>query len=681
MANKHPSHNIQELLARARANLAAKQEREASEAAEALALQISDNGVKDEDVSFNKAGIDAATLQTEEGREAAIEVLEDVCRNISEDARQGEVSSLRENATTDNAVSDSSPEEDTASQQLPKTKSYGVAKNVILNSKQQEFLDAVLSDISCVLIGAAGTGKTTSMREVTRQLIDSGKLRELAISTKWLQVGSPGAVILSFTRKAVNNIRHAVVDELKKNTLTIHKLLEFQPQFYEVDDPSSAKGYKITMAFEPTRNVTNPLPSEISLVAIEESSMVSVQLYEQLQDAMPHKHQEIFLGDIQQLPPVFGQAILGFKMLTEEVIELTEVYRQALESPIIELAWAILSGDAKRFSGKTVKVKEFVQVLNKEVERIKVPALEVFTKRTDAGEVKFQPWQKKLSEDYALNTFVKQMNTWSDQGYYDPQEDIILCPYNKAFGVTEINKGIAQHLGRKRNADVYHVIAGFDNHYLAVGDRVLYDKEDAFIETISTNGNYLGKRPSPHSKHLDRWGTYQQPLTADELNENMADDAAMDLESIEKFMASSVEQTEDRVQSASHVVTVRLAYGDGELVSLDKANDINNLLGGYAITVHKAQGSEFERVFFVMHHKHAVMNQRELLYTAVTRAKKFLHIICENDTFEKGVASQKIEGNTVKEKAEWFSGKKSGPKIRDRSEPVVNGTNEQEGSK
>lgn len=673
MTSKQPSTSIAELLARARANLAAKQEREAAEAAEALALQVSERGISNDDVSFDKAGIDAATLQTEEGREAAIEVLEDVSRNIANNVAKGQNDAIRQNLQVSCDETNATPKtQDISSQDttLPKTKSYGVAKNVTLNAKQQEFLDTVLLDKSCVLIGAAGTGKTTSMREVTRQLIDSGKLREITLSTKWLQAGSPGAIILSFTRKAVNNIKHAVVDELKKNTLTIHKVLEFAPIFYEVDDPNSSKGYKTTMAFEPARNAVNPLPPEISLVVFEESSMVSVQLYEQLKDAMPHKHQEIFLGDIQQLPPVFGQAILGFKMLSLPVVELTEVYRQALESPIIELAWAILSGDSKRFSGKTIKAKEFVQVLNKEVERIKVPALEIFTKKTNAGEVKFQPWQKKLSSDYALNTFVKQMNTWSDQGYYDPQEDIILCPYNKAFGTIEINKGIAQHLGRKRDADVYHIIAGFDNHYLAVGDRVLYDKEDAFIETIAINGNYLGKRPSPHSKHLDRWGTYQQPLTAEELANTNEEDAAMDLETIEKFMASSVEKAEDRVQDASHVVTIRMAYGDGEIISLSKASEINNLLGGYAITVHKAQGSEYDRVFFVMHHTHAVMTQRELLYTAVTRAKKFLHVICEADTFEKGVASQKIEGNTIAEKAAWFNSKKSGPKERSYDETI-----------
>jgi ATP-dependent exoDNAse (exonuclease V) alpha subunit len=51
------------------------------------------------------------------------------------------------------------------------------------------------------------------------------------------------------------------------------------------------------------------------------------------------------------------------------------------------------------------------------------------------------------------------------------------------------------------------------------------------------------------------------------------------------------------------------------------------------------------------------MLQRELLYTAVTRAKKELFVICEEDSFAKGIMSQRIKGDTLAEKAEYFKGK------------------------
>jgi ATP-dependent exoDNAse (exonuclease V) alpha subunit len=529
----------------------------------------------------------------------------------------------------------------------------GVARAVILNEKQQQFLDLVVAGGDTVLIGAAGTGKTTSMRQTTRALIDSGRLPYLSFATKHMRVGSYGAAIVSYTRKAVNNIRHAVVDELKANVLTIHKLLEFSPVFYEVEDQNTGD-FKKTMRFEPTRTKNNPLPAELVFIAYEESSMIACDLYHQLQCALPHPHQEVFLGDIQQLPPIFGMSILGFKMLELQVVELTEVYRQALNSPIITLAWALLGGDQAKFSKR---VESFTEKLpnGSSRSRKRVPALVALEADNEYGTLKFQPWQDSLEPDKALYAVAKQFTVWADQGYYNPEQDVILCPFNKALGTIELNKCIAQHLGKKRGATIYEVMAGFNKHYLAVGDRVLLDKEDAIIESINRNGEYLGKAVQPASIHLDRWGHLQEKLTEDEIL-RAETDADMDLEAIERFMEAATDEATDRVQSSSHIVVVRYTLTD-ETVTLSKAAEINALLGGYAMTVYKAQGSEWERVFILMHKSHAVANSREMLYTAVTRARKFLHIICEPDTFFKGVRTQKIKGNSLQEKAEYFKGK------------------------
>jgi len=537
-------------------------------------------------------------------------------------------------------------------------KILGVARDdIILNEKQSAFRDAVIRGDDCVLIGAAGTGKTTSMRATTRDLITSERLQHLNRGTKYLIAGRHGGAILSYTRKAVNNIRHAVVDELKPHTLTIHKLLEFSPIFYEIPDPNNKGIFKTTMRFEPQRNASNPLPPALTFLAFEESSMIGTELYKQLQEAMPHAHQEVFLGDIQQLPPVFGLAILGFKMVELPVIELNEVYRQARNSPIIDLAWKLLEGDAELFSPKLEKFKT-KNWEGKEVERYRAPALEAFSRKNEDGEVKFQIWQKSLSEDMGLFATVKQFQQWEKEGYYNPTDDVILCPFNKSFGTIELNKGIAEYLGRKRGATIFEIIAGYNKHYLAVGDRVLYDKEDAYVTSIRSNGQYLGKKPVPASVNLDRWGHLRDELTEQEKVQASVDNSSeFDLAAIEAFMESNA--SEDRVQAASHVVSIKMAYSDDldDEIHLDSAAEINNLLGGYALTVHKFQGSENDRVFFVTHKSHAVLNKREMLYTAVTRAKKFLHIIAEADFFSKGVKTQAVKGDTIQEKAKFFKGK------------------------
>lgn len=615
---------LAELLARARAGAAAAKQN----AAVAELERLEQEQKQDVEIDLQSVGITAENVDHPE----AAEIVQDV---VSAYAEEPTAISLHEDHEHGRVL--------------------GVARDdLTYNEKQQEVINKTAAGENVVLIGKAGTGKTTCMRGNMKNLIATGRIKNVGMSTKWLNSTLPGVAVLSYTRKAVNNIRHAMPDELKPHTLTVHKILEFAPVYYEVFDEQNGK-MKKTMRFEPKRNAYNPLPTGLKFVAFEESSMVSVDLHQQLMEAIPHNCQFLYLGDIQQLPPVFGSAILGFKMLELPVVELTEVYRQALESPILRFALAMLDGDTSKFSGKTEKFRAYHPVFGKEVDRIRVPALDAFAQ---GDELVLQVWQKRLKEDDALFTSVKQFSAWEESGYYNPEEDVILIPFNKSFGTIELNKGIAQYLGTKRDAVVHEVIAGFNKYYLAVGDRVLYDKEDAFIVDIVRSDEYMGKAPQLASRVLDRWGHYREGLENDEAYKaEVEEEAGFNLAAIEKFMETAAKDIEDRTAASSHVITLRIPNSGDEEVVLSKSADINALLGGYAITVHKAQGSEWDKVFFIMHQSHAVMNQRELLYTACTRAAKKLHIICENDTFERGIRSQAIKGNTLAEKAEFFKGK------------------------
>jgi exodeoxyribonuclease V alpha subunit len=56
-----------------------------------------------------------------------------------------------------------------------------------------------------------------------------------------------------------------------------------------------------------------------------------------------------------------------------------------------------------------------------------------------------------------------------------------------------------------------------------------------------------------------------------------------------------------------------------------------NLELGYVISVHKAQGSEFNRVYFILPKKSSPLLSMELLYTAITRAQTHLTIFAQED--------------------------------------------------
>ena len=498
------------------------------------------------------------------------------------------------------------------------TDKYG--KPITYNTRQQEFVSLAGSGASAVLIGAAGTGKTTCMKGTVQALIQNGICGVLDTSShKHLQGGTPGIVICAYTRRAVNNIRKNLSADVQGNCITIHKLLEYAPVYNEVIDEATGDT-KTKMSFEPSRNAANPLPSSIRTIIFEESSMIGTDLYKEVINACPHSPQLIFLGDIQQLPPVFGPAILGFKLLSLPVVELTEVYRQALESPIISLAHRILSGN----------------ILSKEE----------FPQWKKPDQLTIHPWKKKISPQDALNTAGQFFIASEKAGVYDPEEDMILIPFNKSFGTEELNKILANHLSKKRGELTYEVIAGFNKHYFSVGDKVLYEKEDAVITKIEANPAYTGAHFLPASRTLDYWG--YDPVI------QVPDQADSDVDFLLSQVASG--EDSDRVRQASHTVYLKMLDSEVE-VKVDKASELNGMLLGYCLTVHKAQGSEFRKVFFVSHQSHATMLQRELLYTAVTRAREELYIICEPETFVKGITSQRVKGDTLAEKAEFFKGK------------------------
>ena len=69
-------------------------------------------------------------------------------------------------------------------------------------------------------------------------------------------------------------------------------------------------------------------------------------------------------------------------------------------------------------------------------------------------------------------------------------------------------------------------------------------------------------------------------------------------------------------------------FGDGKLKEYD-AGDLDMLDLGYASTIHKSQGAEYQSVIINLQCAHAIMLTRPLIYTAITRGKKRVIIIGE----------------------------------------------------
>ena len=86
---------------------------------------------------------------------------------------------------------------------------------------------------------------------------------------------------------------------------------------------------------------------------------------------------------------------------------------------------------------------------------------------------------------------------------------------------------------------------------------------------------------------------------------------------------------------------------NGRNVSYSKEESYDLRLA-YAITIHKSQGSEFPVVIIPISMQHYIMLQRNLIYTALTRAKKFAVFVGTKAALDQAIANQKEPEAAIK---------------------------------
>lgn len=170
-----------------------------------------------------------------------------------------------------------------------------------------------------VITGGPGVGKTTIVNAILK-ILDAKGVQ--------IQLCAP-------TGRAAKRMTEATGLEAK----TIHRLLEVDP---------STGGFK--------RGVENPL--DCDLLVVDETSMVDVLLMQGLLKGLPDQAALLVVGDIDQLPSVGPGQVLADIIASGviPVVRLTEVFRQAAKSQIIQAAHRINIGaipDTSKPSGES----------------------------------------------------------------------------------------------------------------------------------------------------------------------------------------------------------------------------------------------------------------------------------------------------------------------------------------
>ena len=87
--------------------------------------------------------------------------------------------------------------------------------------------------------------------------------------------------------------------------------------------------------------------------------------------------------------------------------------------------------------------------------------------------------------------------------------------------------------------------------------------------------------------------------------------------------------------------------GDGQLVSYDM-EELNELILAYACTIHKSQGSEYPVVIIPVSTQHYIMLQRNLLYTAVTRAENMVFLVGTPKAIYMAIKNDRVSKRNTK---------------------------------
>lgn len=99
-----------------------------------------------------------------------------------------------------------------------------------------------------------------------------------------------------------------------------------------------------------------------------------------------------------------------------------------------------------------------------------------------------------------------------------------------------------------------------------------------------------------------------------------------------------------RIDTENQVINIDF---DGRLIPCE-ALQLEELVHAYAISIHKSQGSEFPVVVIPLLMQHYMMLQRNLLYTAVTRARKLVVMTGDKRAIAMAVKNNKIaQRNTL----------------------------------
>lgn len=491
-----------------------------------------------------------------------------------------------------------------------------------LDPDQRAAVTNIMKSKLSILTGAAGTGKTFTVKAVLAELLKRYSLNSIFIT--------------AFTGKAVLNLINtfksdSLLTPFADQSMTIHKFLAFAPEYKEQPMPDGS--IKRSRIFVPTYNAINRR-HDCRVLLIDEVSMVDTKLMEQLVAALDCRTLDklILIGDINQLQPVIGTTSLASFAASPHcsINTLTKIHRQKDGNDIVEVANLIKQGNL-------LELKKLAEDNN-------------------CRNVKFI----KAANQYDLYKVIDIIATKAALNFNDNQDCVITQTNVSATGQEILNNRLNKYL----SVDKQLILCGIATKLIGVGDNVLFTKNN--YEQGYINGTFgkviavTAQTDQPVYSSRNYSATPSAATTSASTNSNSNSDSTdafeLDADELDSVNAAVAEADEESfyASDASHSLTIAFTdiYGNYKEITLSSIGDISSLILANAITCYKAQGSTYKRcIVNLVDCKSGNTINNEYAYTAVTRAAEKVWIIY-NDMGLAKIKNRQLQGVTDREKIE-----------------------------
>ena len=426
---------------------------------------------------------------------------------------------------------------------------------------------AALMNRFTVISGSPGTGKTTTVTKIMALLLELAGARKLSLA-----MAAPTGKAAARLQEAVKNTR-----ELLPCAETIKAAL-----------PEKATTLHRLLGSLPDSpyfryNRDNPLPFDV--VIVDEASMVDLPLMAKLVEALPETAKLILTGDKDQLTSVEAGAVLGDICGLQGMDIFSREFMEKLEQATGDALEGIIRPGGSGMNNCLVQLKKNYR----------------FGEASGIGQV-----SAAVNDGDAARTLsLLRSGDYADIGWRDHRDSLLLLLKERAV------EGFGDYLRAIPLGDPEEIFALFDSFRILCALRQGPSGVEGIngaVERLLADAGLIepGRRWYPGRPVMIMVNDYQQRLFNGDVG-IILPDAEGDYELRAFFRDAS-----GRVRKFHP-----LRLPQHETV--------------YAMTVHKSQGSEFQRVLLILPDRDVPLLTRELVYTGLTRAKNSVELWCPEE--------------------------------------------------